>query len=288
MFWSISMRLCLRFTGLAVLCLAPLLRADEPKKAEAKPHRVPYRLTETKHVMVRAKINGKGPYNFIIDTGAPALFVSTALCKKLGVEPDNKGWGTFDRFDLEGGVALAKVKGRVETPFQLEGMNGLGLAGAELHGIIGYTVLARYRMEIDFTKDKMVWTPLDFKPPLPQGLGGAGAPGGMDAMAGLMKMAGAFLGKKARPESVPRGFLGIELGDADKSVTVKSVLAKGPAAGADLKPGDRISHFQGKEVKSTADIQKLAAKLPVGEKVQLTVIRDGEKHQVAVKAGEGL
>ena len=35
-------------------------------------------------------------------------------------------------------------------------------------------------------------------------------------------------------------------------------------------------------------VKKLAAKLPVGEKVQLTIIRDGEKHQVAVKAGEGL
>ena len=37
-------------------------------------------------------------------------------------------------------------------------MNGLGLAGVELHGMIGYNVLARYRMEIDFTRDKMTWT----------------------------------------------------------------------------------------------------------------------------------
>ena len=35
----------------------------------------------------------------------------------------------------------------------------MGFAGAELHGIIGYNVLARYRMEIDFTRDKMTWTP---------------------------------------------------------------------------------------------------------------------------------
>src|SRR3954468_22626194 len=123
---------------LALGLLAPPLQADEPKKDPLEQFEVPYRLTIPKHVLVRAKINGKGPYNFILDTGAPALFVSTALCKKLGVEPDRKGWGTFDRFDLEGGVALTKLKGRVETPFQLEGMNGLGLAGAELHGIIGY------------------------------------------------------------------------------------------------------------------------------------------------------
>ena len=59
---------------------------------------------------------------------------------------------------------LPKAKGRIETPFQLEGINGLGLAGVELHGMIGYNVLARYRMEIDFTRNKMVWTPLDFQP----------------------------------------------------------------------------------------------------------------------------
>ena len=30
-------------------------------------------MTTFQHVLVRAKINGKGPFNFILDTGAPAL-----------------------------------------------------------------------------------------------------------------------------------------------------------------------------------------------------------------------
>src|SRR5271169_3535874 len=140
---------------LALGLLAPPLRADEPKKAEVEQFQVPYRLTIPKHIMVRAKINGKGPFNFILDTGAPALFVSTAVCKKLGIEPDKTGWGTFDKFEIEGGVVIPKAKGRIEDPFQLEGMNGMGLAGAELHGVIGYNLLARYRIEIDLTKDKM-------------------------------------------------------------------------------------------------------------------------------------
>ena len=52
---------------------------------EAKTYDVPYRMTNFNHVMVRAKINGKGPFNFIIDTGAPLLYVSTAVGKKLGL-----------------------------------------------------------------------------------------------------------------------------------------------------------------------------------------------------------
>src|SRR6266704_386511 len=102
------------------LCLLALLlggsasgdesaKKTEPAKAgEWKAIEVPYRLTDVKHVLIRAKINGKGPFNFILDTGAPALFVSTAVCKKLGIEPDKNGWGAFDRFEIEGGVVVAK------------------------------------------------------------------------------------------------------------------------------------------------------------------------------------
>src|SRR5262249_61489440 len=99
--------------------------------------------TELKHIVVRARINGKGPYHFILDTGAPALFVSTTLCKKLGVEPGKDRWGTFDRFEVEGGVVIEKAEGQIADPFQLEGMNRMGLAGVELHRVIGYNLLAR-------------------------------------------------------------------------------------------------------------------------------------------------
>src|SRR5437763_11793033 len=179
-----------------VLALAGTPLGANENKSESKVYQVPYRLTATSHVLIRAKINGRGPYNFILDTGAPALFVSEALCKKLGIKADRRGWGTFDRFEIEGGVVLDKARGRVETPFQLEGMNGMGLAGAELHGIIGYDILARYRMEIDFTKDRMIWTKLDWKPKAPMGLGGkGGGQGGLEIMGTIMKMLGGFLGR---------------------------------------------------------------------------------------------
>src|SRR5438132_8036584 len=109
--------------GLA-LALAPPLRADEPKKADLKTYQVPYRLTPTQHVLVRAKINGKGPFNFILDTGAPALFVVTKAAQKAGVTPDRRGWAKVERFEVEGGVVFEDVSGKVEDLFQLEGING--------------------------------------------------------------------------------------------------------------------------------------------------------------------
>src|SRR5262249_16376341 len=143
------------------------------EKVEKKTYQVPFRLTDTYHVMVRAKVNGKGPYNFIIDTGAPLLYLSVPVAKKIGLEVGKKGGEpvTLDRFEIEGGAVHTKVKWLGERPYQLRGMNAFGMPGAELHGIIGYTMLANYKMEFDFTRDKMAWTRLDFKPPAPVPLG---------------------------------------------------------------------------------------------------------------------
>src|SRR5438094_1951025 len=235
------------------LAFVPSVLADDGKQAKGEVFQVPYRLTATQHVLVRAKINGKGPYNFILDTGAPALFVSTAVGKKLGLSADKGGWATLDRFTLEGGATVTKAKARIEDPFQLEGMNGLGLAGAHLDGIIGYNILARFRIEFDFTQPKMGWTRLYYEPPPPKGLGvQGGAPGGLDAIGTLMKFMGTMLGRKATPGVVLRGFLGIELVEAGAKLEVKWVLAGSPAAAAGIKKGDQIVQFQGKEVASSA------------------------------------
>jgi hypothetical protein len=282
--------------ALAAFCLAPPLRADEPKKSEpkksdAKSFQVPYRFTAFNHVMIRAKINGKGPFNFIVDTGAPALFVATEVCDKLGVKADKKGWGTFDRFEIEGGVVLEKAKGRVETPFQLEGMNGMGLAGAELHGMIGYNLLAKFRMEFDFSRNKMTWTQLDFDPPPPDYLDGrekGGAPGGLDMVGGIMKMLGGFLGAKATPEVAPRGFLGLETEEDSKGLLVKSLLAKGPASKAGLKAGDRILEFDGRTIRDSGDLSRFLSKRRGGDRVDLMIRRDGKEIEMNITVGEGL
>jgi hypothetical protein len=272
----------------AFCCLAPpVLAAETATPTRAKSYGVPYRLTIPKHILIRAKLNGKGPFNFILDTGAPALFVTPAVARKVGVASDRNGWGTFDRLEIEGGATVAKIKGRIETPFQLEGMNGMGLAGAELHGIIGYNVLARFRMEIDFTRDKMTWTPLDFDPKPPAGLGGrTGGAGGLEIVGSIMKTLGSFLGRKANPDVVPRGFLGIELNDAREGPVVQSVLAAGPAAKAGVEVGDRIEKVQGRTVVSAEDVQTYAS-MPAGTIIKLLVTRGKEKKEITFKMGEG-
>lgn len=274
--------------GLALF--VPSAGADEPVKKELTKYDVPYRLTVPKHIHIRAKINGKGPYNFILDTGAPALFIATKVSDQLGIKGDKNGWGKLDRFEIEGGVVLEKTVARLETPFQLEGMNGMGLAGCELHGIIGYSILAQFRMEIDLTRDKMTWTKLDWKPKDPMGIGGkGGGQGGLEVFGSIMKLLGGFLGRKAEPDLAPRGFLGMEIAEDDGTAVVKSIFPDGPAAKAGLKPGDRFVKFRGRSVYGSDGLEKFTSKVQAGEVCKIVIKRgkDGGEMDLVLKVGEG-
>jgi membrane-associated protease RseP (regulator of RpoE activity) len=254
--------------------------------AAAKAVIVPYRLTDTQHVLVRIKINGKGPFNFIVDTGCPVLVINTPVAKKAGLE-EKKGFAVLDKLEFEGGLVQTNVKARIETPFQLEGMNGMGLAGVELHGLLGYTVLAKYKLEFDFTRDKLRWQPLDFEPPPPQPLNIKGG-GSLEMMAGLMKLLSFLAGLKPAPPPIERGYLGFEMETKDDAVIVGAVLPKGPAAAAGLQVGDRLTEVNGANVKTTGDVHTRLARLLPGQEVRLSIMRGDEKREFKFAAGNGL
>jgi hypothetical protein len=249
---------------------------------------VPYRRTLTKHILVRAKINGKGPFNFIIDSGAPLVFLNTDVGKKLGLTIDPRtGAATLDRLEVEGGVVLNKVRVRVETPFQLEGMNALGMPGVELHGVFGYTLLSRFKLEFDPTKDSMTWTKLDFTPPAPQSLGAKG-PEGLDGLGKMMKAFAALMGIKGAPQPMLRGFVGVQLSEVNKGVVVQAVLANSPAATAGVQIGDRVLTVQGTEVATAAEVMTLLAKVLPGQQVSFVVERGEGRKEISITAGEGI
>jgi hypothetical protein len=278
--------------------IALLILAAGGQPPPAKPVEIPYRLTDTKHVLVRAKLNGKGPYNFILDTGAPAVFIPKKLAKTLGVDTDDKGWGEFDSFEVEGGLTVPATKTRVEDLFQLEGMNGMGLAGVELHGVIGYNVLAKFRITYDFTADKLLWVPLDFDPPPPKGLGReSGGQGGLEILGPVMKVLAGFMGIKPAFDAKPRGFLGLNAEFVDDKVVVASLVADGPAAKAGLKVGDHLTAVSvpiGRRPASFRDLDRLRdleralSGATAGTELKFKLTRGGDPLTVPVVLGKGL
>jgi len=277
--------------------------AADPLAAEtqtAAGTRVPYRLTDTKHVLVRVKINDQGPFNLILDTGAPAVFLTEKIAKKTGIETDDRGWAKATSFVLEGGLKVPDAQTRVADLFQLEGMNGMGLAGVELHGVIGYNVLAKYRITYDFTRDKLLFVPLQFKPPAPLGGSKSNSQGSMDVLGPAMKLLAGFMGIKPNFTVAYRGSLGVEVTETDGQIRIEQVYPESAAARAGLQVGDRILGYgapgkgrrprpsEPEELNSLKELQRYLAKVQPGDVALFQVERGDARPILQVTFGKGL
>ena len=95
---------------------------------------------------------------------------------------------------------------------------------------------------------------------------------------------------------VIRGWLGVYIEDVSADlakkfgvktgVLVTKVIPGSPAEKGGLKSGDIIVRFNGKPVKNVADLQLKVINTPPGEKVEITVIRDGKEKTLNVKIGQ--
>jgi hypothetical protein len=283
--------------GLGLATVFVGLAVDEPKKADpavGKSYRVPYRMTETNHFLVRVRIDGKGPFNFLVDTGAPALYVGTEAAKKIGLKPDpNEFFTPIGPLDIEGGARLTGMKARVEDIFQMVGMNALGLPGASIDGIMGFTALARFKVQIDPTQDRMVWTRLNFEPRdpfVPRNVAKqqSAEMQAMNALGPIAKVAAALIGKQPEDQLHPRGFLGIELKDDAGELKISGILADSPAsAEGTSKVGDRLVKVLDKAVTSLKSARDAVAEVRPGDKVALVLVRDGKTIELTLNAGEG-
>ncbi len=79
------------------------------------------------------------------------------------------------------------------------------------------------------------------------------------------------------------GKFGIKENDG---VLVNDVFENEPAARAGLKPGDIIAKVDGRRVETPAGLSRAVAGLPPGTKIELDVIRSGERRTITVDLGE--
>ena len=97
---------------------------------------------------------------------------------------------------------------------------------------------------------------------------------------------------------VTRGWLGVLIQNVTRDLAesfgmgkpagalVSEILPDSPAAGSDLKPGDVIVKYDGKELERMSDLPPLVGVTPIGKKVDLEVIRQGESVNIEVTIGE--
>jgi serine protease Do len=71
-----------------------------------------------------------------------------------------------------------------------------------------------------------------------------------------------------------------------RGALVNEVMPGGPAAKAGLRSGDIVLEVQGREVKEANDLQRAVLLYGVGEKLAMTVLRDGQKQKLTVVTAE--
>jgi hypothetical protein len=268
--------------GVLVLVLAANSLADAPATAPAK---VPFDLLRTQHMTVMVKVNGKGPYRLIFDTGAPIMLLTNKVAREAGVTPKGqKGmsmglFGTMGQFHIKslevGGLRAENLNTIVMDHPTVAAM---ARAVGPIEGIVGFSFFARYRMTIDYQAKEMTFIPVKFEPP--------------DMLEKMMAM---LLGPKGQPEKRvvgPAGPWGIriakQVGDDEPGVTVEDVLPGSPAARAGLQKGDRLLTLDGRWTDSVLDCYTAASYVLPGTIARLTLKRDGEQIDLSVRVQAGL
>ncbi len=283
-----------RYLALTVLGLSlvlPLLPADQPsvktiEKPLAKPSVVPFELLQSGHMAVMVKVNGKGPYRVIFDTGAPINLFNNKLAKETGLLKGKPQSG----FPLFGSIGEASVKelevGTEKAANQpaivmdhplLEVMSKkLG----PLYGIVGFPFFARYKMTLDYQAQTMTLAPSGYKP--------------ANAMASLEKtLMSLMLGGPPEPRLLSSaGQWGLVAhkpsGDEEAGVIVKEVLPGTAVAAAGLKLGDRLLTVDDRWTDTLPDLYEAASHIQPGTTVSLRIKRGGTEMEVKVTPRAGL
>jgi hypothetical protein len=269
----------------AIPALAPADDKPDLKAGDDKPVVVPFELLKSRHMAVQVKINGKGPYRLIFDTGAPTNLINNKLAKEAGViKKDDKpalplfgmsGAKVIDVLEV-GDVKLGKVPVMVmDHPT----VTAISKALGPIDGIVGFPFFAKYSTTVDYQKKEVTFTPNGYVPG--------------DAMKGLMEKLTKGGGKQPPAVVGPAGVWGFTLEDKDAQdedagVTVKEVVAGSAAAAGGLKAGDRILTLDGRWTDSVADALVATSLVKPGREAAVVVKRGGKEVKLTVKPAKGL
>jgi hypothetical protein len=278
-----------RGVRLLLFGLASLIPLDRAPAANQQPGpegkaTVPFEMLRTNHMVVRAEINGRGPFHLIFDLGAPITLLSNRAGENSGVIAAGapraflfavRGEAAIDRLQLGDLTAQDVPVIVLDHPVLKELGNALG---RRLDGIIGYTFFARYKTTIDYQAKTMTFEPVDFHVrnlfrELPEKLAGP------KVARQVVLAPGALWGLSVAPPT--------EGLDAP-GVPIRDVLAGSPAAAAGLKPGDILTSLDGRWTTSVNDTYAAAAGVAPDRDVNVVILRDGREQTLTVRPKPGL
>lgn len=127
---------------------------------------IKFRLASEKKplIILEVNVNGQGPFDFALDTGATMTVLCHKTAQKLGITASTpaKGTGAGGQLAVSltrlGSLAIGEleVKDLQVAVMDLTGVSQA--AGTEIAGVIGYNLLEKFRVTIDYPKRKILFT----------------------------------------------------------------------------------------------------------------------------------
>lgn len=263
-----------------------LTGAGVVRSEEAAPVKVPFDTLASRHIVVSARINGKGPYRFIFDTGAPTSLVSQKVAREAGVVDAKSGglmgafFGAYGQKKIRSVTVGALTQDNVDVVVM---DHPIVVAIAKtldqpIEGILGMNLFGRYRMTIDYQARTVAFVPGTFVP--------------VDLMQVMMTLLMPSIDEMQRAAVIgPRGLLGVRVtkkaGDEEAGVSIEEVYGGSPAARAGLKTGDRLLALDGRWTEQVSDCFEAARHFRPGGRVSAEIVRDGKKQVVIVETSSG-
>jgi PDZ domain/Aspartyl protease len=258
----------------------PSQPAAKPDKAKAV---VPFKMLPTNHMLVEARINGKGPYHLIFDLGAPVTLLSNRVSEATGVIKASAPRSFLFGMRGEAEVNKLQVGEMIATKLPVIVLDHPilkaleDMTGHQLDGLIGFTFFARYKTTIDYHSHKMTFEPIEYQ------------------MRDLLKeLPDRLMGPKVARQKVlaPLGIWGFQLGMptgglSSPGVPIIAVHSGSAAAKAGLKPGDVLITLDGRWTTSIVDVFRAAADVEPGREAAVVIQRDGKEQTVMLRPTDG-
>jgi membrane-associated protease RseP (regulator of RpoE activity) len=275
-------------TGLTLfLALAPIADpAPAQAPAAAGKITVPMEILPSKHIAVQIKVNGKGPYRVIFDTGSPVTLLSNRVAQEAGLVDRNqarmpalfgaRGMGTAKTLEL-GELAVQ------DQPVMIMDHPALRAAGrvlGPLDGIVGYPLFSRFRTTFDYQNSTLSFEPVSYRDT-----------GGLDLMQMVMVMMNDRSNKPVEKMQSPATLWGLRVGkpeDDQPGVVIEEVFTGSPAARAGLQAGDRLLELDGTWTESVEDTYRAASAATAGQPVVVKVRRGDQEICVTLTPKAGL
>jgi hypothetical protein len=259
------------------------IRADEQSPAPAT---VPFEMLTSQHMAVQVKINGKGPFRLIFDTGAPVTLLSNKAAKEAGVFPEKFKASPFAFFGSQGQFKIKELEmgelkvDNVDTMvLDHPTVGALATVVGPIEGIVGFNVFAKNRTTIDYQTKTMTFVPVNYQP--------------KDMMKHIMSIMLASKSEKEKARVLaPAGLLGLRvdksMDDEEDGVEIAEVFSGSAAAIAGLKAGDRLLTLDSRWTDSVEDCFFAAGRLKPGTRVRAEILRDGKKQTVQIQVKQGV